>query len=651
MKIHGQSLDHIYQTAFKLGPRCYIPTEIGVNKFFESLNASAANYSVLRWFENLPYVMDGEDIDILVEDADLARVFSLASRAKVSGVPIDVYGVSGKEFTSFNGVPYFPSTLASYILQNSSVNANGIRVPTDDAHLAGLAFHAVFHKDEPALNRNPQNTNRISRAPNNRLRKEIERLNKKSNWKIPEISLAGLDSFLSRSGFAPPPELREFFGRRNAYARQNLASLIAESYQSKNHVSAFFIRDAGIEFLESIRNILEAFGFVILRDQGLTHEQITEVSALTRGGNWSAGDAPKPGGLPVHLLLVLDEFPLPPANKDAKEYPFVQNMRVHSAKRKIREAWTSRVGLIKESNIVHSTDNGYTTEFAAKLILPEKEVDGIMSQKVPGRELSEKLEREGFARVPGDERASMLYTLRESAEAEGLTMVKVFRQQCSAELAVEEFVRALGSKLAISSPARTRGRNRLEFPATSGLTKLKMMSPQQMLHFRLFYLSCAAEGINILDYSPGGLFESAAGKLEFVDFNLTTRGKDFDPLPAGPPDFLVPHKFSGAFNKPGDQVLRRRSRRTWISSGWARATGIPFWMFTGNFGVKEIAPLQKFYSFYLSILDFSIELVARVRWFKNLPLRGLLVVGVLVKRLQTRSTYTSSLRFSFPKLD
>lgn len=651
MKILRRSFSSIHQSAFKLGPRCYIPTGIGVEKFFETLNASAVDYSVLRWFENLPDVMDGEDIDILVADAHLPRIFSLASRAKIGGVPLDVYGVSGNEFTTFNGVPYFPAALADYILLNSFANARGIRVPTVDAHLAGLAFHAVFHKDNPAFNRDLGNAEETSRTRSKRLRREIEHLHEKSNWQIPEISLAGLDSFLTRSGFGPTPELREFFARRNAYARENLSSLIAEKYRSKNLVSAFFIREAGVEFIESIRDILREAGFTILKDQGLTHEQTVSVTTLTRGGNWSAGDAPRPGGLPVHILLVLDEFPLPPprGQKHGDQYLFVQNLRIHSAKKKIREAWTSRVGLINESNIVHSTDNGYTTEFAAKLVFPENEVDTIIGQKVQGREVSEALERAGFDRVPRHENASVLFSVDKSAEAEQLTMVKVFRSQSREELAVEELARTMGADCDIASSSRSTGSNWLEFPATRNLKALKTMSPQQILQFRRFYSSCASEGINLLNYAPGGLYETAAGKLEFVDFNTADAAKNCDSMISRTPRFSIPRGLSVAGNQALGKTSPRQSRRRWASSGWARATGLPFWIFNGNFGVKSLATVQKVYFFYLSMLDFFLAVVARVGWVKNLPIRGLRVVGVITKRLQTRSRYTNSLRFSFPK--
>src|SRR5690554_3153675 len=49
-------------------PRVYIKKGIGRMEFFEILHNRKINYVLLRWWEDLPEIPEGEDLDILVRD-------------------------------------------------------------------------------------------------------------------------------------------------------------------------------------------------------------------------------------------------------------------------------------------------------------------------------------------------------------------------------------------------------------------------------------------------------------------------------------------------------------------------------------------------------------------------------------------------------
>lgn len=49
-------------------PRVYIRKGIGRMEFFEALNKRNVDYVLLRWWEDLPEIPEGEDLDILVRD-------------------------------------------------------------------------------------------------------------------------------------------------------------------------------------------------------------------------------------------------------------------------------------------------------------------------------------------------------------------------------------------------------------------------------------------------------------------------------------------------------------------------------------------------------------------------------------------------------
>ncbi len=96
--------------------RCYIREGVSVEEFFKKLKKRNVEYVVLRWFENLPEIQDGEDIDLLIRDSHLIRVYDLISYKKNSQ-PVDIYTDSVKYQKSFQGKPYYLPFFSNVILQ------------------------------------------------------------------------------------------------------------------------------------------------------------------------------------------------------------------------------------------------------------------------------------------------------------------------------------------------------------------------------------------------------------------------------------------------------------------------------------------------------------------------------------------------------
>ena len=59
--------------------RRYIDYSLGVSGFLENLKKNSVNYVALRWFDDLPDVAPGEDIDILVADEDVELLTSFVT--------------------------------------------------------------------------------------------------------------------------------------------------------------------------------------------------------------------------------------------------------------------------------------------------------------------------------------------------------------------------------------------------------------------------------------------------------------------------------------------------------------------------------------------------------------------------------------------
>jgi hypothetical protein len=126
----------------------YIDPALGIEKFFSILNERGVRYTILRWFEDLPELAKGDDIDALVHDDDLSKIKDLFV-VLPTGISCDIYSVSALPGASYRkGVPLYPSHLAREILESSIMYKQIYRVPDTKHHFLSLAYHATYHKPE-----------------------------------------------------------------------------------------------------------------------------------------------------------------------------------------------------------------------------------------------------------------------------------------------------------------------------------------------------------------------------------------------------------------------------------------------------------------------------------------------------------------------
>ncbi|MEX2115097.1 MAG: hypothetical protein WD845_18020, partial [Pirellulales bacterium] len=98
--------------------RRYIPHALGIERFLRRLNRQRVRYVVLRWFEALPVLPPGEDLDVLIDDADMAVVSAMLDEGP--GLqPIDLYSVTGLPGADYCGMPYYPPYVAQQLLDRS----------------------------------------------------------------------------------------------------------------------------------------------------------------------------------------------------------------------------------------------------------------------------------------------------------------------------------------------------------------------------------------------------------------------------------------------------------------------------------------------------------------------------------------------------
>ena len=197
--------------------RRYLPRGVTVEQFLRGLTEAGVRYAVLRWFETLPAVGVGEDIDVLVADEDLPLVESRLTpyRPSSSAQKVDLYSASGLPRTTFGGSSYFPPPLAEKVLDEAVLLHGVYRVPSPERHLDSLAYHAVHHKG--AASGLPSTATSADR-PQGRIAETLARLAVETGTPV-ELHLDGLRAFLAARGFEPSDEESALLGgvRRRLY--------------------------------------------------------------------------------------------------------------------------------------------------------------------------------------------------------------------------------------------------------------------------------------------------------------------------------------------------------------------------------------------------------------------------------------------------
>jgi len=188
----------------------YIPPALGITGFFQALHDAGTPHVVLRWFEDLPRVGRGHDVDILVSDEGMAQVDALLSTWP-RGQKIDVFSVTGAHGGSFRpdllsgGVPGFPPAIGAAILATRRPGNGPWSVPAPREHLLGLAYHAVYLKGHhsglaPDAETPPRQDGSRDYAT------VLRSLAPGAGIALPaEITLDSLDRFLAEHGWQPGP--------------------------------------------------------------------------------------------------------------------------------------------------------------------------------------------------------------------------------------------------------------------------------------------------------------------------------------------------------------------------------------------------------------------------------------------------------------
>ncbi len=360
--------------------RRYVMRSLSCEAFFRELKARQIRYVVLRWFETLPEIEPGEDVDMLVADDDLPKIADLFVRFRTP-LPCDVYSLSGMPGSDFRKMAYYPPCLAEAIIARAEVMRDLYWVPCKRDHFLSLAYHALYHKGYASgLPTELTPATPPKKLPDHDYGEVLAQLAQELSIQV-EIDMESLDDYLTQQGWRPPFDMLARLALWNPWIqdRHIRGGLTVEP--QRRGVAAFLIRERAIELglATDMESRLEAQGFQIVQSTSIAPERRKAVGERVRGGNWGRGPWAHSGGLPAQVIVAWDPEPFPVDPKKREKYPLLENGRILRAKVDLRDHLIRGLGKRERFNPVHSADNDVQAWEYIEVLLPDQ-IDDLSRQ-------------------------------------------------------------------------------------------------------------------------------------------------------------------------------------------------------------------------------------------------------------------------------
>lgn len=336
------------------GPRRYLAPDMTLTDFFHELTARGVPHAALRWFEDLPEVEEGEDVDLLVGDEHLDVVFGLLRKrpARPDSQTFDIYTASGLPGSDFGGgVPYYPPEFARSMLASAVLMRDLVRVPDPEHHFLSLAYHAVYHKGYasglPADEGADADADVSDHDYAGVLTDLATRLGRPM---VP--TLATLDEVLAEAGLRPPLDTLERLKPNNPWIHDRFFADLPVLDPAWQGLTVFVVRERAHGMLKLVTEEINRHGFEVLEVLELDQAQREAARRRIRGGNWERGPWLVSGGGPSAYVIAYDVAPW-----SGPGGPWGDNLRVPEAKAKIRDRLLRDVPGPEQYNPLHSSDN------------------------------------------------------------------------------------------------------------------------------------------------------------------------------------------------------------------------------------------------------------------------------------------------------
>ncbi|OLO42369.1 hypothetical protein BTR23_03890 [Alkalihalophilus pseudofirmus] len=337
-----------------------------VQMFLDTIDKEKIEYVVIRWFENLPEIEDGEDIDILVADKDLNKLRKVLKKGKVTDkdfIKCDVYPESSQR----RHMAYYPPHIAKRILQKRIKHKSGAWIPCKEHYLLSLAYHALFHK---GFNSGLKTEYSIvqSKKPEHDYENYLKSLIDELNFSNVDITMEALEDHLKERDWLPPLDLYFRLSSVNNWVYRRSLVHVNTNWKWNKGTAVFVIREKGDypKIINKTLSLLKERGIKIVDKIELSKQESLYFSQHTRGGDWGNGPYPTSGGLPKVIIIAKEEV-----SQDKEEripQGVVEYEWVSYIKSKIRDEHLRSVKRKDRCNIIHSTDNGIEASYCIELL-------------------------------------------------------------------------------------------------------------------------------------------------------------------------------------------------------------------------------------------------------------------------------------------
>ncbi len=335
--------------------RRYVSQLVGLDGLPELLEERSIRYAVLRWFDELPDLAAGEDIDVLVADEDLELLWRILDE-QPGTIPTDIYSVSGLPGSEFQSMAYYPPALSTGILERAVQLPSGYSAPAPLDHFRSLAYHAVYHKGEASglptsiLDVTPLD------QPDHDYAVVLGDLAAGLGISAP-ITLEGLDDHLAEVGWRPPRDTLSRLSTNNRWIRSRFFGDGDEPSQEIG-LTAFLLRDraADDDMVQRTEELLRERAWDVLEVHRLSESERDRCRTEIRGGNWGQGPFSTSGGNPAVLIVALDHQPSAPSAAQRRQHPGLANANTLTVKLALRDHLTAEIPEPERFNPMHSSD-------------------------------------------------------------------------------------------------------------------------------------------------------------------------------------------------------------------------------------------------------------------------------------------------------
>ena len=343
-------------------------------KFTHHLNNNNTPLIILRWEDKVPITKQqgenySEDIDCLIDENNIWSVIKSASLFP-GKIKVDLYGLCGRNGTSYNSMPYYPPFISQRIYNSRIKHHNKFFVLNKQDHLLSFAYHIVYHKGEDS-GFPYDNTKPINSLTDNKYFHELRKLDTEAIFsKDGAYNLLNIHQVLKEHDWSMPLDLMSRW-QGNTGTISKLKNLeegaLLPLIKTIKNLTIFVIRsDAIIDNSYQIIDLMIQEKFSILSKHKLTNTQSEKLMKHTRGGNWLVkGKSTETKPIEVWLAKSLYKEKEAPSSKQKRKYPHVENFDV-LIKRDIRSAVNKLDN--KHRVVLHASDNAIEAAIIISII-------------------------------------------------------------------------------------------------------------------------------------------------------------------------------------------------------------------------------------------------------------------------------------------